>query len=374
MKITRRRWFWSGLLVLVFSLSSAWSAETGRWTPDRAQAWMAKYPYLAGGNYLPSTAINQLEMWQPETFDPATIDRELGWARDLGFNCMRIFLHNLPWREDPDGFLARVDQVLAIADKHGITVMPVFFDSCWDPVPKSGPQRAPRPHVHNSGWVQSPGRDMLVNPATHGELEAYVTHVLRRFRDDRRIVAWDLFNEPNNPNTNSYGPVETPHKAEFGFVLLKEVFRWARKVNPSQPLTAGPWEGDWTPARLSPINAFMLGQSDVISFHCYDPAEQMQARIAELKKLGRPLLCTEYMARPRGSRFETHLPLMKKEGVAAIAWGFIAGKSQTNYPWDSWQKAYTAEPPEWFHDVLRADGTPYRPAEAEFLRQHLRGK
>lgn len=335
---------------------------------------MARYPYLAGGNYLPSNAINQLEMWQPETFDPVTIERELQWAHDLGFNVMRIFLHNLPWREDPDGFLARFDQVLAIADRHGIAVMPVFFDSCWDPFPKSGPQRAPRPHVHNSGWVQSPGRDMLVNPATYGELEAYVTHVLRRFRDDRRIVAWDLFNEPNNPNTNSYGPSETPHKGEYGLVLLREAFRWARKVNPSQPLTAGPWEGSWAPERLSPINAFMLGQSDVITFHCYDPADQLQVRIAELKKLGRPLLCTEYMARPRNSRFETHLPLMKKEGVAAIAWGFIAGKSQTNYPWDSWQRTYTAEPPEWFHDVLRADGTPYRPAEADFLRQLLRAK
>lgn len=346
-------------------------AAPGRWTEARAKTWMTQWPYLAGGNYLPSNAINQLEMWQADTFDPATIDRELGWAAKLGFNAMRVFLHNLPWREDPKGYLERIDRFLGIAAKHKIAIMLVFFDSCWHPYPRSGKQPAPTPHVHNSGWVQSPGLELLMNGRAHGELEAYVKDVLTRFKDDRRIFCWDLFNEPNNNNASSYGKIETPYKAEFAMVLLKEVFSWARQVNPSQPLTVGPWEGDWTAANRSPMNAFVLENSDVISFHCYDPADKMRERIDELAKLGRPLVCTEYMARPNGSRFETHLPLMKERGVAAIAWGFIAGKSQTNYPWDSWKKTYTAEPPEWFHDVLRADGSAYRPEEAAFLRKTL---
>jgi hypothetical protein len=363
-----------GATFFVAAASAACAASTaaGRWTEERANAWMKARPYLAGGNYLPSTAINQLEMWQADTFDPATIERELGWARDLGFNTMRVFLHNLPWREDRTGFLQRVDTFLGIADRHGIATLVVIFDSCWDPFPRSGPQRAPKPHVHNSGWVQSPGQELLMNGRAHGELEAYVKDVMTRFKDDKRILGWDLFNEPNNPNVSAYGPVETPYKAEYGLILLKETFTWARQVNPSQPLTAGPWEGDWTPGRQSPINAYMLEQSDVISFHSYDPLEKMRERIELLEKLGRPILCTEFMARPQGSRWETHLPLMKEKNVAAIAWGFIAGKSQTNYPWDSWKKTYTAEPPEWFHDILRADGTAYKPDEIAFLKRTLR--
>ncbi len=360
----------AAIVVALFSSATA-AAEPQRWPAEKAQQWMAQFPYLAGGNYLPSTAINQLEMWQPETFDPATIERELGWARAVGFNVMRVFLHNLPWRDDPQGYLKRIETFLAIAEKHQIRIMPVFFDSCWDPFPRSGTQRAPRPHVHNSGWVQSPGQELLMNGRAHGELESYVKAVLTHFKDDKRIVAWDLFNEPNNPNKNSYGSVETAYKADYGLILLKEVFTWARAVNPSQPLTAAPWEGDWAPGKLSAINAHMFNHSDVISFHCYDPLDAMRQRIALLESYGRPILCTEFMARPAGSRYETHVPLMKEKGVAAIAWGFIAGKSQTNYPWDSWQKTYTAEPPEWFHDLLHADGRPYRQPEVDFLRKVL---
>lgn len=351
------------------------AAVTRRWTSERANAWAAGQPYFAGGNYLPSTAINQLEMWQPETFDPVTIDRELGWAHDIGFNMMRVFLHNLPWRDDPEGFLKRIDAFLKIADKHQIKIMFVFFDSCWDPFPHSGRQPAPRPGVHNSGWVQSPGQEMLMNGRTHGELAVYVKSVLNRFKDDQRIAVWDLFNEPENPVTRSYGAFESPYKTDYAIILLKEVFAWAREINPSQPLTAAPWgTGDWDLAHLSPINTLMFENSDVISFHCYDPADKMAARIATLEKFNRPLFCTEFMARPRDSRFETHLPIMKEKKVAAIAWGFIAGKSQTNYPWDSWAKAYDGEPPEWFHDVLRADGSAYKADEVAFLKKILQAK
>jgi hypothetical protein len=359
------------LPILVALIGSGVAATPSRWSPEQAHAWMNQHPYLAGGNYLPSNAINQLEMWQAETFDPATIDRELGWAGAVGFKVMRVFLHNLTWRDDPRGFLDRVDRFLSIADKHGITILFVFFDSCWDPNPRSGLQPAPRPHLHNSGWVQSPGTELLMNGRAHGELKAYVKDVLTRFKDDRRILGWDLFNEPDNRNDSSYGKLEPTYKADYAFILLKEVFAWAREVNPSQPLTAGVWQGDWSLAKRSPIDAFMLENSDVISFHCYDPADKMTERIALLNALGRPLLCTEYMARPVGSRFETHLPLMKEKKVIAIAWGFVAGKSQTNYPWDSWKKTYTAEPPEWFHDVFRADGSAYRPAEVAFLKKLL---
>jgi hypothetical protein len=344
------------------------SQESGPWPPDRAQAWAREHPWLVGCNYIPSTAINQLEMWQAETFDPATIDRELGWAEGLGFNSIRVFLHDLLWEQDAPGFLARMDQFLAIADRHKIGVVFVLFDAVWDPAPQLGRQRAPKPGLHNSGWVQSPGARVLADPARHDALRPYVVGVVGKFRADRRIHAWDLFNEPDNPNRSSYGRLEPPGKPDLALALLRKTFAWARSVEPSQPLTAGVWQGQLTdPDRLSPINRYMLTQPDVISFHNYRPLAELKRDVEALKRYGRPLLCTEYMARPAGSTFDPVLPYFKEQHVGAYNWGFVAGKSQTIYPWDSWQKPYAAEPPVWFHDIFRPDGTPYSAAEVAFI-------
>jgi hypothetical protein len=262
-----------------------------------------------------------------------------------------------------------MEQFLAIAKAHGIGVMFVLFDGVWDPLPQAGLQRAPRPHVHNSGWVQSPGIEILGDPARHRELRAYVKGVIRHFRRDKRIHAWDLFNEPDNPNILSYGTVELPDKAARAHELLAKVFVWARKANPTQPLTAGVWLGDWTdPARLRPIESLMLERSDVISFHHYGRVADLQARVQQLRRYGRPILCTEFMARPIGSTFDPNLGYLQEERVAAYNWGFVAGKTQTIYPWDSWITAYTAAPAVWFHDIFRSDGSPYDPVEIEYIR------
>ncbi|HNQ87205.1 MAG TPA: 1,4-beta-xylanase [Verrucomicrobiota bacterium] len=363
------------LLSLIASILLAVTAiAASRWTPEQAQAWSRKTGWLVGCNFSPSTAINQLELWQADTFDPATIDRELGWARQLGFNSIRVFLHHLAWKQDPPGFLKRMDQFLGIAARHNIGVMFVFFDSCWDPLPRPGPQRAPRPHVHNSGWIQDPGRELLTQPDRLDELKPYVLAVLNRFRADPRIHVWDLFNEPDNDNRNSYGAngakTEVPNKPELTLPLLKKVFAWARQTTLSQPVTAGVWIGTWAdPARLSPFEQVMLENSDVISFHNYSKADDLRRCIENLRRYQRPILCTEYMARPAGSTFDPTLGLMKEQGVGAYNWGFVSGKTQTIYPWDSWQKTYTAEPPVWFHDILRPDGTPYIPTEADYIKR-----
>jgi hypothetical protein len=324
---------------------------------------------MAGSNYAPATAINQLEMWQAESWDPRTIDRELGWAEGLGFNTMRVFLHDLAYRQDPQGFLGRVDEFLAIADRHHIRPMLVLFDAVWDPFPRAGRQRQPTPGLHNSGWVQSPGVEILRDTMRLAELEPYVKGVVGRFRGDRRIVAWDLFNEPDNANGGSYGAFEPRNKGELAFALLRRTFAWAREVNPTQPLTAGVWKGDWVdPSQTTPITRFMLDNSDVITFHSYEGLPTLQRQVAALRRLGRPVVCTEYMARPRGSTFESILPFLKEQHVDAINWGFVSGKSQTIYPWDSWEHPYPSEPPVWFHDIFRPDGTPYRQSEVELIR------
>lgn len=346
-----------------------------RWSPEQATAWGRQHGWLVGCNFTPSTAINQLEMWQADSFDPTTLDRELGWAEQLGFNSVRVFLHHLPWQQDAVGFTRRMERFLTLADKHRIGVMFVLFDSCWDPNPQPGQQRAPRPHLHNSGWVQCPGREFMARPERLDELKPFVQGVVRQFRNDRRVQVWDLFNEPDNLNDSSYGSQEPPNKREAALALLQRAFVWAREMKPTQPLTSGVWVGNWPdPAKLSPTERVQLDESDVISFHSYGPLEEVKRCVQNLRRYQRPILCTEYMARPAGSSFDPILGFFKQEGVGAYNWGFVAGKTQTIYPWDSWKQTYTAEPPRWFHDIFRADGTPYDAKEVEYIRALTRPK
>ena len=262
-----------------------------------------------------------------------------------------------------------MDEFLALADRHHIGVVFVPLDGVWDPYPKLGPQRAPVPHRHNSGWVQSPGVEILGDPRRHDELRPYIVGVISRFHDDRRVQAWDIFNEPDNSNGSAYGKQETRQKAELSLQLLKKAFAWAREANPSQPITCGVWLGNWgDPAKLSAMERTQLEESDVISFHCYSKLDDLRLCVEHLRRYGRPILCTEFMARPVGSTFSPHLGYLKEQRVGAYCWGFVAGKTQTIYPWDSWTKTYTNEPPVWFHDILRADGAAYRPEEVAYIR------
>lgn len=340
------------------------------WTKEKANSWYKEQGWLVGANFLPSTAINQLEMWQAETFDTVTIDRELGWAESIGMNTARVYLHDLLHEQDSLGFYERMDTFLQIADRHHIKPLFVFFDSCWDPFPALGKQRDPKPHVHNSGWVQSPGQKVLKDSTQYPRLEKYVKGVIGKFAQDDRILGWDVWNEPDNMTGPSYEKVEIPNKVEYVIPLLEKTFMWARSANPSQPLTSGIWAGDWsTHEGLKPIEKIQIEQSDIISFHNYDSPEEFEKRIKWLQRYDRPLLCTEYMARPNGSTFKGFLPIAKKYNVGMINWGFVDGKSQTIYPWDSWTKTYTSEPPVWFHDIFRKDGTPYIQEEVDLIKE-----
>jgi len=152
--------------------------------------------------------------------------------------------------------------------------------------------------------------------------------------------------------------------------LLPQVFEWARSVHPTQPLTSGVWEGEWSLDKADAITKVQLEQSDVISFHNYNWPEDFEEHVVTLEQYHRPILCTEYMARSAGSTFDTILPIAKKHHVAAINWGFVVGKSQTNLPWDSWERPYVLRPPTiWFHDVFYPDGRPYRQHEVDLIRQ-----
>lgn len=369
-----RKWLTPLLATLLAVAPMAHATDAARWTPAEADAWYSRQQWLVGANYTTSNAINQLEMFQAETFDPAAIDRELRWAHEqFGMNTMRVYLHDLLWQQDPQGLLKRIDTFLSIAEKNGIRPMLVLFDSCWDPDPVLGPQRRPIPGVHNSGWVQSPSRHMLVDRANDAHFQAYVEGVIGHFANDTRVLAWDLWNEPDNPGGGNYMDKQLPGEQERIAELLPKIFDWGRAKKPVQPLTSGVWIGDdWSPgaASLTAIQRTQLEQSDVITFHNYEQPEAFVARIAQLRKYGRPLICTEWLARGAGSNVDTILPIARRENIGMINWGFVDGAIQTRFPWDSWQRPYTMEAPTvWFHDLLKADGTPYRAREAELFRR-----
>ena len=344
------------------------SAQT-IWPAAKAKAWYAAQGWPVGANFLPSTAINQLEMWQADTFDTATISKELGWAKSLGMNTMRVFLHDLAYQQDSAGFLQRINTFLGITSRHKIKPLLVFFDSVWDPNPVAGKQREPKPFVHNSGWVQSPGAIALSDDSSHKRLEKYVKDVVRYFKNDTRIWGWDVWNEPDNMNGNEYNKQEPRNKLYNVLILLQKTFDWARSQKPVQPLTSGVWWGNWSSVdSLKPIWKVQLNNSDIISFHNYDNAAEFEKRIKWLKRYNRPIICTEYMARGNGSFFKPTLGIAKTYKVGMYNWGFVDGKSQTIYPWNSWEKQYTAEPDLWFHDIFRRDGTPYKPEEVEYIK------
>lgn len=346
----------------------------GRWPAARARDWAAGRGWRVGCNFTPSSASNPLEMWQAPSFDAETIAHELDLARGLGFTSVRVFLHDLLWARDRQGFLERLELFLVAAEARRIGTLFVLFDGVWDPHPQWGPQPEPRPGVHNSRWVQSPGAAILGDPARHDELRSYVHGLLDHFRDDARIDGWDLFNEPDSPNP-AYAAVDIPDKEARSLELLEKAFAWSREVSPSQPLTAGVWRGGWSDSRaLSEMDRCCLDRSDVISFHHYGELEALQHRVEALRRLERPIWCTEWLARGLGSRFDPHLAWMQEASVGAYCWGLVAGRTQTHLPWDSWVKAYDSEPEPWHHEILRADGSAYDETEVALIRSLTRGR
>lgn len=352
-----------GLVLSIFTIVSVEAQKSKKvtanvpvpakvWSAEKANAWYKEQKWITGANYIPATAINQLEMWQAETFDPSTIDKELGWAQGIGFNTMRVFLHHIAWETDSQGFKKRVNEYLAIADKHGIKTMFVFFDDCWNKEPKPGKQPEPKPGIHNSGWMQDPGQKESYDSTGFPALQKYVTDILTVFGKDKRILLWDLYNEPGNSG-----------KKDSSYHLLSKVFQWARAVNPDQPISAGLWSWDF-----EKLNEFQLNNSDIITYHDYEEPQWHKRVIELLKASGKPLICTEYMARTRNSRFSNTLPLLKEKNVGAINWGFVEGKTNTIYAWDT-PVPDASQPIEWFHDIFRTNGTAYREDEINLIKK-----
>jgi hypothetical protein len=335
-------------LFVFMGCSNPKNGSSGVWSKEKADKWYKQKGWQSGCNYIPATAINTIEMWQLESFDPSQIDKELGWAEELGFNTMRVFLNHLVWKNDPAGFKKRLHQFLDISASHKISAIFVFFDDCWNEESALGKQPAPRSGVHNSGWVQDPARSLRADTLKlFPELKSYVIDIMTEFKVDDRVLMWDLYNEP--------GP------GSIG--LLKDVYKWAREVKPSQPVTSGINNLD----NLA-INSFRLENSDIISYHNYGDSQEALYWVMFLKLYGRPLFCTEYLRRPFGCNFSNILPLLRKNNVGAINWGLVSGKTNTIFGWDD-PRPDGKEPKVWFHDILRQDKTPFDQGEIEIIKK-----
>ena len=333
-----------------------------RWTEAQANAWYRDIEWPVGMNYVPSAAVNSTEMWQAVSFDPDTIERELKWARDIGYNSLRVFLQYIVWENERGGFLETFERFLKIADANRMTVLPILFDDCaFDAYknPTLGTQEAPVEGVHNSRWTPSPGFDIADDPVCQSALKAYVDAIIGTYRDDRRILAWDLYNEPGNSD-----------RLNASLPLLVNVFNWARANAPAQPLTAGVWlYNDDSVYRAT------LELSDVISFHGYTTIERTREIITSLAALNRPLLNTEWLQRQTGNTVFDHIPLFHDEKIACFNWGFVVGKTQTNLHWSTMNGgAPDPWPAVWQHDMLHADGSPYDPEELALLKAYTRAK
>lgn len=359
-------------LGIALAVSSGWARE--RWTEQEANAWFAGQPYRAGVNYVASDAVNAIEMWSPETFNPKRIDSELALAESIGFNTVRVFLNDQVWAADPEGFDRRIDAFLEIAKRHGIGVMLTFFTNGGNGESHLGKQSSDD-GSHNGSWVKSPKLSLLADEAAWGILERYVKDVITRHAKDGRVIVWDIYNEPGNVRSSHIkGKPLKPDEIEAYtvncFHLLQQSFRWARDCNPTQPITAGRWTG----GEIGKIfNDYQFAQSDVISYHRYAPPEIHRKIMRELKRYHRPILCTEWMARHLGCTFDPILGEMKRANVWSYSWGLVAGKMETWRPWPNVVKPGDhSKDGLWFHDIYHADHTPYDPKETAYIQRVLK--
>jgi hypothetical protein len=336
-----------------------------RWSEKEANEWYDSQPWPVGCVYMPSYGGTPVEIWGKEYFHPEVVDYELGLAENLGFNVIRLFLCDIVWQDDPEGFMERLEKTVQLADKHGMRILMNFFTNGGTiKNPYLGPQPQPVPGIHNSVWMSSPGMNVVNDPAKWPLMERYVKQVITRYKNDRRILAWCLYNEPENTKGFETLP------------FLETVFRWAREVNPSQPLTspiiALPTWGSYN----KDISDFVLANSDIISFHCYNALSDCVRFYDYCKQYGRPILCSEWMARTKGSDYPSILPFFKEKKIGCFSYGLVNGKQQCHYPWnpivDGERVPFTEEPELWFHDLFRQDGTPWSEEEISFIKEMTR--
>ncbi|MBP3381696.1 MAG: cellulase family glycosylhydrolase [Clostridia bacterium] len=346
------------------------------WSKERANEWYNARPWIRGCNFMGSDCANRIDQWQEEGFEErlAVADTELELVAKTGFNSIRIIPEFYVWKHQHDGFMDRFERYIATAAKHGISCMVVFGNDCMPPKEEAlkrfhlGKQNVDWGYhggrkVSQHGAQAGPGYHLLDEPELAKEHYEWVREIVTKYKDDERIIMWDVFNEPGNSNR---GNLSMPH--------LKEFFRIIREIDPIQPLTVGIWNTSKGLSGISEIERYALENSDIISFHNYGSYIENVKLIKELKAFGRPLVNTEWLARCLDNNVQEIFPLFYLENIGCYNWGFVAGKYQTYEPWNSVWEQYAENPQmkwdftKWFHDLYRPNLRPYDPKEIELIK------
>ncbi len=351
-----------------------------RWSKERVWQWYNSRPWLRGCNYMSADCANRIDQWQSLGFEERlkTTDRELALAAETGFNTIRIVLEFIVWKEEHDTFFERFDRYLDVCAKHGISCMVVFGNDCMPP--KREGWRPLELGVQHYDWGYHGGRKnsqhgtfsemgyhIIDDPEIAKEHYEWVRETVTRYKDDERIIIWDVWNEPGNSNR---GTTSLPH--------IKKFFEIIREIDPIQPLTAAVWRGAWNLEKLSEEQRYLLDNSDIISYHNYGPYTDNIIIIRNLKTFGRPIINTEWLGRCNGNNVQEMFPLFYLEKIGCYNWGFVAGKYQTYEPYNSAWDKYEKDPnfkfdfTKWYHDLYRPSYHPYDPKEIELIKRFCR--
>ncbi len=356
-----------------------------RWSKERAWEWYNSRPWIRGCNFMGSDCANRIDQWQELGFEERfkTADEELALAAKTGFNSIRIILEYIVWKEEHDGFMERLERYIELAHSHGISCMMVFGNDCMPPKTESWKPLKPGVQHYDWGWhggrkvsqhgtFNTVGYHVLDEPEIALEHYEWVREIVTKYKDDERVIMWDVFNEIGNSNRKN---LSLPH--------MKKFFEIIREINPIQPLTACLFQypenfSDFSGylENLTDTQQYIVDNSDIITFHSYGSYERNVMIIKTLKKLGRPIVNTEWLARCIGNNVQEMFPLFFLEGIGCYNWGLVAGKYQTYEPWNSVWDQYEQNPnlnwdfTKWFHDLYRPSLHPYDPKEIEIIKRY----
>lgn len=381
------------LALSLLAVGAASGERTGPWTKEKAWEWYGRQPWMRGCNYLPASAANYADMWQElgceERFKE--MDAEFALAEDTGFNVMRLIIAEQGfgiWLAEHDGFMARLERWLQMLDKHKMRAIILLGNDCSRPkeiwkMPKPGLQHfdwgyhGGRKQTQHGSFPNAIGYTVLDDPELNPKFYAMCEEVVTKYRDDKRIAFWNLWNEPGN---NNRGPLT--------MVNMRKLFELCWKIDPSQPLAADVWAqgyGMGLPAGLKPdkrrddreaVQKLAGDLSDIISYHSYSPYEVQVRLIRNLRKhYGRPLVNTEWLARVVGCNVADCYPLFYLEKIGAVNWGFVAGKYQTYEPYEPMWKTIENgggrdwDMTKWYHDLYRPSHHPYDPKEINLIKR-----
>ena len=363
-------------------VSGARAERQGPWTKERAWEWYNAQPWIRGCNYMPASCANHIDLWQEYGSEARfeEMEREMALMEKDGFNAVRLLLGDYGfavWRAEHDGMMKRFERMLEIFDRHGVRVILIFGNDCSRPkpiwsLPPMGEQKydvgyhAGRKLAQHGSFPGQPGYTAVDDPQLCEEFFAMCEEFLSKYAHDRRILFWNLWNEPG---ANNRGTISTKH--------IRRLFKLAWTIDPDQPLAADLYtsERNWTNDVAEAVGAEL---NDIVSYHSYSPLSYQTVLAKKLKdRFGRPLVSTEWLGRIFNCTVQDVYPFFAQNRIGCTMWGYVNGKYQTHEPWEvTWrqseadpEKAREFDLTKWFHDLYRPSLRPYDPEEVNIIRR-----